>query len=300
MKAHWILICVGVILLTGNFHTVAQESSATNERESAEFTVVTRPDKLHPGRLPLGETLRYIVSFRGVPAGASVLRIDKGAVADGKDTIQLKIVSRTNKLFSVFYKTEDIVTSNIHRREFYSIHFNKDLNEKEYKRRETIVFDYEKKKARMIRKAGKNLDRRERVDIPIEKPAFDPLAALYYIRHFNLKPGMEIRLPVCTSKKEWEVVVQCIRRQRRKLVRLGEFDSVELRIDAKFEGIFIHKGEMRVWVDRRTGIILYGTVKIPIGTVTLTLEKAGKSNLSAVKKAARAVSKKKQKDQSGE
>ena len=106
MKLLWFPILAVVSILVNIGSAAANDTDEETNEKTSKFTVITRPDDLHPERLPVGEKLRYIVSFRGVPAGASVLRINKGIPVDGRDTVQLKIISRTNKFFSVFYTVE--------------------------------------------------------------------------------------------------------------------------------------------------------------------------------------------------
>ena len=52
----------------------------------------------------------------------------------------------------------------------------------------------------------------------------------------------------------------------------------------KFQGIFVRKGKMTIWVEKRTRIPLLMKVKIPIGSASAVLIKAENSPLSKIAK----------------
>jgi hypothetical protein len=71
--------------------------------------------------------------------------------------------------------------------------------------------------------------------------------------------------------KNWSVEIQTLGREKLK-TPLGEFDTIKIRTYPKYEGVFMHKGEIFIWLtDDARKVPLLMKSKIAIGSIIATL-----------------------------
>ncbi len=229
--------------------------------------------------MPIGEKLTYAIRWTGIPAGKTVI-VNKGIV-DVKGHKCFHIVSRTksNSFVSTFYKVNDTIETWIDVKTMASRRFKKKLWEGSHHRDIYVEFDYDKMIATQYSRTptgayGKDLD------IKLDAYMQDPLSALFYFRKCkNLKKNDNIIIDVNADEKNWKLLVEVKNKDSVKLWGMRKFWTYEVSPVASFEGLFIRKGEMRIWVDENWCIPLRIKVDVPIGAIAVTLEKAEHTNL---------------------
>jgi acetylornithine deacetylase/succinyl-diaminopimelate desuccinylase-like protein len=112
----------------------------------------------------------------------------------------------------------------------------------------------------------------------IPERAQDPFSCLYYFRTLSaekIKVGQSVSIAVNTDEKNWDLDIDILETKHLEILSIGAYDAVLLEPKAKFQGIFVRKGRMWVWVstdERRLPLIL--RTKIPIaGSIYASLEK---------------------------
>lgn len=76
------------------------------------------------------------------------------------------------------------------------------------------------------------------------------------------------------DEKLYDMSITAEKTTRIKLPKYGKVESVQLRPRAMFQGLFVRKGTMTVWVstdDRK--VITKASIKVPVAHVNLVLDK---------------------------
>lgn len=231
------------------------------------------------GSFPVGERLTYGIRWLGIPVGTVVFSIDEKTTLNGREVYHIIYSAKSNKFASTFYKVEDEIHTYIDAENLYPLRFEKHLREGAYRMDEIIEYDQANHQAsykskRSIKK--KRTTTELKVSIP---PAVqDPLSCLYYFRRLNadkIKVGQSVSISVNTEEKNWDLEVEILETKHMELLNMGVYESVLVEPKAKFQGIFVRKGRMWIWLstdERRLPLIL--KTKVPIvGTIYATLEK---------------------------
>ncbi len=234
-------------------------------------------------KLTEGERLTYEIKWGAVDAGEAVLSVKrKVQPLPGKPEVwNVQCETRSNSFVSMFYEVRDDIKTLIDAKEGFSRSFDIKKNEGSYHGSEQIEFDYDRNLANYTRiSKGTLSDKIRRKDIPIPGKVSDPLSCLYYIRGLDLKPGSESQLTVNTDRKNWVLTLKVLGSEKLDLKGLGRFNALVVEPEAQFQGLFVRKGKMTVWLDEKTRIPLKMKVDIPIGSATATLVKAEDSALA--------------------
>jgi len=230
--------------------------------------------------LTVGEALTYRITLAGIPAGYATLEVKRlDCWPGGRTSYYLKCRTRTNNFFSLFYEVDDTVRSYVDTGEFYSRKYEKRLNEGRYRRYQHILFDYERGMADYL---GEDPDWRKVTPVmSVELPGrvLDPLAALYYLRACRLEVGKTLDLTVHTAGGNWLLSLTPEEEVALPVGRFGVRQAFVVKPRARFEGIFVRRGVMTVWLDKQTNIPLKLRVLVPVGTAEATLVKAKEADL---------------------
>jgi hypothetical protein len=248
------LLALGLLFLPG----------AIRAGEQAAASIQPRMDALRPG-----EILTYDVSWSDiVTAGTAIMEIKEGALPDGDQVLRFIVTTRSVGLVKKFYRVNDRLESVFDPDIMQSLTFSLDQNHGKKKKRRELVFDHEKKTVT----STLNNDPPETFTIPDETQ--DALSSLYYLRTRNdFIVGKPITLQVHDSGKNWSVEIQTLGREK-VTTPAGTFATIKVRTFPKYEGVFMNKGEIFVWLtdDRRKIPVLMKST-ISIGSIVSTLAK---------------------------
>ena len=207
-----------------------------------------------------GEMLNYAIKWGFITAGYADLSVQPEIWNDQK-VYHIISTARTNKFMDALYKVRDKNESIVSREPFCSLKFIKDLNEGKYRDQEEVIFN---------QTAGKSIyPNGEEIDMVTG--TVDVLAALYYVRILDLQIGKELTVPSCNNKKNYQLVVKVVRREKIK-VAAGEFDTIMVEPKLMQAGIFMNKGRLFVYLtdDRRRIPVLLRS-KIAVGSISAEL-----------------------------
>ena len=255
---------------------VAVETPAARKDDFPKFNPVTV-------KLSEGERLTYNIKWGAVDGGQAILSVKRKEQLGpgGPEVWNIQCRTRSNAFVSMFYEVRDDIKTLIDAKEGFSRLFDMDKNEGSFHGSERIEFDYDKNQANYTRvEKGFFSDKTRNRVIALPGKVHDPLSCLYYARGLDLKPGSEHRLTVNTSKKNWVMILKVLRKEEQFLEGLGTVQALVIEPEAQFQGLFVRKGKMTVWLEEQTKIPLMMKVQVPIGAVTATLVKAENSALS--------------------
>jgi hypothetical protein len=233
--------------------------------------------------LSKGEKLVYAVKWGAVDAGMATLEVKRREQLGpgGPQVWSVRCKTRSNAFVSMFYEVRDDIKTLIDVNGGFTRLFDMKKNEGNVHAHERIEFDYKAMEATYVKTKKKLFTEKKRTKIiRLPDKVQDPLSCLYYARALDLKVGAEHQLTVNTSKKNWVMTLKVLREEKQEIKGLGKVKCLVVEPSAQFQGIFVRKGKMTVWLEKRTKIPLLMKVKIPIGSASAVLIKAENSPLS--------------------
>jgi hypothetical protein len=133
------------------------------------------------------------------------------------------------------------------------------------KKRRELIFDHAHQKVLYTSDGTK-----ETVDM--QGHVQDALSSLYYLRTVeDFAVGKTIMIGIHDSGKNWDVEVHVLGREK-VATPVGEFPTIKVKTYPKYEGVFMHKGEIYMWLtddSRRIPVLMKST--IAIGSIVATL-----------------------------
>lgn len=256
-KGRSLAVCslgIGLLLLPGVIR--AEEQTPASLR--------TRTEALKPG-----EILTYDISWSNiVTAGIAVMEVKEEVLPDGKKVLRFISTTHSAGLVDKFYRVNDRLESVFDPGAMQSLSFSLSASHGKKKRRRELVFDHAAKTV------VSTLNNDPPVTIAIPGKMQDALSSLYYLRtRSDFVVGTPIVMQVHDSGKNWSVEVQTLGRETVK-TPAGEFATIKVRTFPKYEGVFMNKGEIFVWLtddSRRVPVLMKSTISI--GSIVTTLSK---------------------------
>ncbi len=214
-----------------------------------------------------GEKLTYLISWSTViDAGIATLEVQSGKTSDGRATYELVSNTHSVGVVEAFYPVRDTVTSIMDSEGLYSLEFRLKESHGGRKREREMIFD---QKSHMVTESV-NKEKPETFTIP--QGVQDALSSLYYVRtRTDFVVGKPIMVDVHDGGKNWSVEVQVMAKEKIK-TPAGEFNTIKVKTYPKYEGVFMHKGEIFIWFtddDRKIPVLMKS--KISIGSIVATL-----------------------------
>ncbi len=214
-----------------------------------------------------GEILTYDISWsRMISAGTATMEIKEEKLPDGRDGLKFVVTGRSVGLLDKFYPVNDLVESifDPQTREGLSYRLRESYGGK--KRHREMVFDH----ARNIVVSRLNDGTTETLAVP--EHVRDGLSMLYYLRTTeNFVVGRIFTIDVHDSGKNWSIEIHTLGRERLK-TPMGEFSTVKVKTYPKYQGVFINKGEVFIWLtdDKRRVPVLIKS-KLAFGSFVFSL-----------------------------
>lgn len=190
----------------------------------------------------VGEELRYEV-YWGVVHAADSRVTTEWVEEHGRRLLAIRFRTKSNGILKKIYPVDDFIESVIDPVTFLPLRFTKTLNEGRYHTDETTVFDHVKGVAQWAnRKNGKQKE------FPIEADTRDIVTFMYYLRAQTFTPGQQAKFRVMADEKLYDLFFTVGASDVMKFDRFGKVRSVRIEPEAAFEGIFVRKGKLTIWV----------------------------------------------------
>lgn len=233
----------------------------------------------YPSRRPvkepiwIGEKLTYEVSYFGMAAGDFVLEVLPYKMVADRKVYHVRGTATTSKVFSLFYRLNDIVETFIDFDGVFSHRFHIQLDESKQTRDATELYDSEKGQTyywnQWQKKDQPFVETKE--FFPIPPFPQDSLSALFYIRTRELKDGGVLKFPIVSEGKAWDAEISVVRRETIS-TPMGRVPVVVVKPETKYQGVLQKRGDSFLWLtddDRRMLVRLEAKVKV--GTVVASL-----------------------------
>lgn len=214
-----------------------------------------------------GEELKYTISWSNIfSAGKATMSVLPEQGANGEQLIRFLSTARSIGMVDKFYRVDDKVQSLFDTRNMRPLAYQMRQRHGKRKKDRDLLFDHAK---------GTVVSRRDGIEEISEVPgdAQDALSSLYVLRsRGTFTNGGPVVINVHDSGKTWAVEIYVLGRER-ITVPAGTFETIKLKTYPKYEGVFMHRGEIFIWLTddaRRLPVLMKST--ITIGSIMATLD----------------------------
>lgn len=190
----------------------------------------------------MGETIEYKINW-GLFSVGTVTATTEWIDWEGRKHIAIRVRTRTNSILSKIYPVNDYLESIIDPQTMAPVRFIKNLSEGRHKTQETTIFDREKLKATW----GDKLKKRTKT-YDIKEDSRDILAFMYFIRSQQFEVGKANKYQVMSDEKLYDLELSATKTETIKLSEYGKVECTKIKPKAAFNGLFVSKGDMDVWV----------------------------------------------------
>ena len=190
----------------------------------------------------VGEKLVYRLYWGYVPVGTATITTE-WVEEQGRRLLAIRLRTVSNKVIEKIYPVDDSIESLIDPGPFLPVRFTKNLSEGSQRYVEVTDFDHAHGVAHWESKvSGK------KKEIKIEADTRDIPSLMYWLRSRRFTPGSKEHFQVMADEKLYDLWVNTIRRENVKVGRFGAVPCLRIEPDAAFNGLFVRKGRIWVWV----------------------------------------------------
>ena len=215
---------------------------------------------------PVGEELFYDVHWGFLHVGYTHVTTS-WTNRQEKKLIHVRFATRTNRVVEKLYPVDDLIEAMIDPATMLPVLFAKRLSEGRYRTDEETVFDHATGQA-VWRSRKSNRTK----TFPIEPDTRCLVSIMYYLRGQQFSPGEKYEYQVMADEKLFDLFVNVRKEEKLKLPPWGEVPCLKIEPEAAFQGLFVRKGKITMWVaqgERRVCTRIVG--EIPVASVKLTL-----------------------------
>ncbi|MDD3604550.1 MAG: DUF3108 domain-containing protein [Kiritimatiellae bacterium] len=215
---------------------------------------------------PLGEYLVYNIYWGKIPVGEARVRTE-WAELDGRRLLSVRFRVVTGKVLSKIYPVNDIHECFIDPQTFLPVRYSKQVNEGRYHANEVTDYDHEKGQA-VMQRAGRD----SKKVFEIGPDSRDVISFMYFSRALDFVPGSTSRFEVISDEKLYELQLDVQKIEDVKIADDSRIRSIRLEPVAKFDGLFVRKGRMWMWIsDDDSRLMTKMQAKVPVASVHLLL-----------------------------
>lgn len=216
---------------------------------------------------PVGENMHYVVYWGAIPVADTYVST-RWVRMYNRVLLQIQIRTQTGPVLGTIYPVDDVIESIIDPHTFLPLLHTVNLKEGRYRKHEITMFDYENNIAYW------RSETRDREDtFELEPGTRDLVSFSYYMRKEGFARGERRHYRVMTDEKIYDLWLEAKGDERVRLKHYGRVSSLKLVPEAAFEGLFVRKGRITLWVsndERRLLTQMEGS--IPVASIRLVLQ----------------------------
>jgi len=219
---------------------------------------------------PIGEKLTYTIYWGIIAVGESVATTE-WAYDEGQWFIKIRFRTQTNGILAKLYPVDDVVDTYIDPLTLRPILHLLGLNEGGNIRKSYTRFDWEKNQAVYVKE---HEDKEDEVKvIPLKEDSRDLVSFMYFLRRTPFEAGKTYDFEVLSDYKLYDLSVETGEIEKIRLAEYGKTESLKLKPEAQFEGIFVRKGKIDLWLsaDERQ-LLTKLVVDTPFANIKLLLK----------------------------
>jgi len=213
-----------------------------------------------------GEFLQYSISLWGIPAGMATMKVEPLVWVNDQPQLRLVTTAKSNDFVSFFFPVNNLVDSRINADTMLPDHLIFHRNEGTRHENFDVTFDHQLGRVLIVKDGQVKT-------ILIPTLTHDPLSCLYYLRRVSeLQPGSQLNFTIHHDQKNYEAKVH-VETIETVSGPWGNIEATRILIIMPFKGIFLHKGNIRVWLTNdQERIPLQMEARVVVGSVRALLD----------------------------
>lgn len=215
---------------------------------------------------PVGEKITYRIYWGYIPVGTAT-GWTEWSEYKGRPALAIRLRTLSNKFVEKLYPVDDTIESLVDPETFLPFQFTKNLREGQHRNYEITTFDYENLVAHWeSRTKGKT-------NVFALTPGVRDIPSLmYFLRTRAFVPGSREHFTVMADDKIYDLWLNVQKKERVKLPLYGAVDSIKAEPEAAFEGLFVRRGRLWIWIsDDRRCLATQIVGSVPVATVRAVL-----------------------------
>jgi hypothetical protein len=181
--------------------------------------------------------------------------------------LAIRVRTQSNKVIEKLYPVDDTIESLIDPATLLPLQFTKNLSEGSHRKHEVTVFDHAAGVARWeSRISGK------KKEFPIEATTRDIPSFMYAMRTHQYQVGQKEHHRIMADEKIYDLWLAVQKRETLDLPRYENIKTLKIEPEAAFDGLFVRKGRMWIWVSEDARCLATKVVaEVPVATVRAVL-----------------------------
>jgi hypothetical protein len=235
---------------------------------TGQTNTASGPSVLAGFNWPVGEIITYHLHWGYIPVGSATGRTE-WTDYNGRRVLAIRIRTLSNKFVEKMYPVDDTIESLVDPETFLPLQFTKNLSEGKHRYYEVTTFDH----TNLLAHWESRITGKKRV-FRLTPGIRDIPSLMYYLRTRTFTPGTREVFSVMADDKIYEMQLNIEKKERVDLPRYGKVASIRTEPEASFEGLFVRRGKIWVWIsddERRLATQIVGSV--PVATVRAVLER---------------------------
>ena len=213
----------------------------------------------------VGEQLTYEISWLNITAGTAVMAVSAAGTDGDRPLAKLITTAQSRPVITKFFPVDNRVESIVDPATLLPEHLT--FKRREGKKKEDIEYTFHQKKGTVtVIKGGTT----ETLEMP--PGTQDVISCLYYARNvLSLQPGSVLTMNVHHDKKNRKLDVR-VEEIETISGPWGKVETARVLVVMPFQGIFLNRGNIRVWFtndDRRIPVRM--KAKVIIGSIVADL-----------------------------
>ena len=204
---------------------------------------------IHNSAIAVGEKLvfkaYYNWKFIWIPAGEAEFLF-----SETDDSFEITVKGKTYKSYDAFFKVRDYFHSEIDKKTMYPLRFTRIVEEGNYRRFDSLVFDQVKRKG--VSFNGPTRETAVRKNITLHDCTHDLLSVLYFLRNIDITgyhPGDIIPTKILFDETIYPIKVRYDGVYDNFHVKgLGTFNTIKVIPDLVTGNVFKDGNRMNIWV----------------------------------------------------
>jgi len=238
-----------------------------NGRASEVAAVPVPPPSAENLWFDVGEEIRYDIYWGVIHVGQSVVTSEWVVHEDGRTLLLIRFKTRTNRVVEKLYPVTDIQEALIDPDTFLPVYYLKNSSQGKHKQHEITRFNHAEGIA-----VWESLTKKTTLDIEIQPDTRDLITLMYYLRSLDFEVGSTKNLQVLTDEKIYDLALRLPKKERVELQKYGRISSYMVDPEAAFNGLFVRKGKMYLWVsDDDRKICTKITAIVPVASIRIQL-----------------------------
>lgn len=224
------------------------------------------------GRRPIkdpfrvGEKVTLEVSYFSVVAGDMTVETRGFSEVNGRKSYHFAGTAKSTSVFAMFYAIEDWFETYVDFETLVPVSYALHVKESKQLREVRTLFDWVEHKARYFDKKINEEQKLEEKNEDWGIPSFaqNVFSAAYYLRTFDLKPGLKTQFHVAHEGKNLVATAEVVRRERISTAA-GDFNTVVVKPTISLDGKFTPMGDVFIWLtddDRKFIVRIESKIKI--------------------------------------